>query len=147
MKLKIIREDGRVFLIRVSIPFGKKSVKVHVILNDDKGKPHKHPWDFKNILLVGAYKEEVDRNFFLHKPLTIIKRKAYQRHLISLYRVFGIRIPCVTLGLYSEKKAPWCEREHLCDACLKFGGCQDKRRWENQNDEVLHLNALSRTVQ
>jgi hypothetical protein len=58
MKFKAIKEQGKVFLLR----FSKKcnsgsSIKLHIILDDDKGKPHTHPWDFKSRILFGGYRE------------------------------------------------------------------------------------------
>src|ERR1700722_2050732 len=54
VKFKTIVKRGRVFLHRLSIPFRRGSIKLHLILNDDYGDPHIHPWEFWSFLLLGA---------------------------------------------------------------------------------------------
>jgi hypothetical protein len=48
-----------------------------------------------------------------------------------LYRFLGHPIPCVTVGRYSPKIAPWCEQRGLCDACKPIGECADKAYWRD----------------
>jgi hypothetical protein len=137
MKFKVIKQKGKIFLIRFSIPMKSGSLKTHVILNDDQDGAHKHPWDFSSFLLFGAYKEIVDGKLIKHFPFTMVKRLCTENHKVILYRVLGIRIPCVTIGFYSKKIQPWCEKEKLCDHCETLGACMDKTYWENLQKNTL----------
>ncbi len=136
MKFKIIRRNGKIFLFRLSFPTKKGSIKVHLILSDDTDHPHKHPWSFKSLLLLGSYKEIVNGKLYKHLPFTLVNRKETDYHQVILYRLFGFRLPCLTVGKYTKKIQPWCERKTLCDNCQKLGYCADKAYWENiQNVE------------
>lgn len=130
MKLKFIRRNGKLFLIRLSIPIKNGSIKVHLLLNDDTEDPHKHPWNFNSLLFLGAYKEIVNGKLYRHLPFTIVRRKNYERHQVILYRLGGMKIPCITIGKYSKKLEPWCEKKTLCNVCEKHGYCLDKAYWE-----------------
>ena len=130
MKFKVIKQRGRVFLIRLSLPAKKGSFKIHIIVNDDQDGAHKHPWNFSSFLLFGAYKEVVDGKLIKHLPFTLVKRSCTEKHKVLLYRIFGMKIPSVTVGLYSKKIQPWCEKEKLCDHCKSIGTCMDKTHWE-----------------
>ncbi|MAD90338.1 MAG: hypothetical protein CMK64_11585 [Pseudoalteromonas sp.] len=126
LKLKVIRESGGIFLIRLSFSFRDGSIKLHLILDDDLGPDHKHPWDFKSFLLFGSYKELLEGKLLCHKPFTFVSRKAQQRHKVILYRFLGVKLPCLTIGKYSKKYTRWCERKKLCDGCCKLGYCKDR---------------------
>ena len=130
MKFKTIKRNGKVFLYRVSIPLKKSSIKIHLLLRDDTDEPHRHPWSFKSFLLLGAYKEIVDGKLHKHWPFTLINRNVNEYHQVILYRFLGLRIPCLTVGKYTKKIQPWCERKTLCDNCQKIGYCVDKKYWE-----------------
>ncbi|QTE23290.1 hypothetical protein [Polaribacter cellanae] len=131
VKFKVIKQKERVFLIRISIPIKKGSIKIHLILNDDLDIPHKHPWNFKSFLVFGAYKEWVDGIQYKHKPFSIINRNVNQKHQVILYRFAGKKIPCITIGMYTKKIQPWCEKSNLCDHCLPLGQCIDKKYWQS----------------
>ena len=130
MKFKIITRGGRIFLIRISIPTTRGSIKVHLILSDDKENPHMHPWNYVSFLLLGAYKEIVDGKLKKHLPFTVVRRRANERHQVILYRLFGVGLPCLSIGVYSRKLQRWCERETLCDHCQGVGRCLDKVYWD-----------------
>lgn len=131
MKFKVIRRGKKIFLFRLSFPTKTGSIKIHLILSDDTDHPHMHPWDFKSFLLLGAYKEIVDNKSHRHWPFAIVKRKSTEHHQVFLYKVFGVRIPCLTIGKYTKKIQPWCEHKSLCTYCQKLGYCADKAYWEN----------------
>ena len=130
MKIKRITSQGKTFLFRFSQTTRKGSVKLHVIVGDDLDPPHKHPWNFSTFLLLGAYKEWVNGEKLKHRPFTVVKRSSKDHHKVSLYRVFGVKIPCVTVGFYSQKIEPWCNGSPLCDSCQKAGYCADKKYWQ-----------------
>lgn len=141
VKFKKIVKQGKVFLYRINIYIKKGSIKIHLIMNDDIGEPHKHPWDFSSFLLFGAYKEFLDGNDLKHKPFSLLKRDKNQIHKVTLYRIFGVKIPCITVGRYSEKKQSWCKGFPLCDYCKKVGYCIDKKEWNlPQNPELTNAN-------
>ena len=114
IKSKTIKSGGKSFLKRLS--FYKKdgsSIKLHLILDDDKDEPHDHPWDFSSIILFGGYYEgDVkygvgDLNIKLHNT----------KHKIRLRRFLGFKVPTITLGIYSAKK-------QLCSFCKDLGYCK-----------------------
>ena len=129
-KYKNIKQGGITFLKRLSLKTKSGSYKVHLILNDDQEGYHMHPWDFKSLLLFGSYKEYVEGVLFRHRPLSIVKRKANEKHRVELYRIGNFKLPCLTIGFYSNKIQPWCEKTQLCDFCKPHGQCQDKTYWE-----------------
>ena len=133
MKFKTIRKGGTVFLHRVNLYIKKGSIKIHLIMDDDKEDAHMHPWDFNSFLFLGAYKEIVDGKLFKHLPFTLVRRKCTEKHQVKLYRIFGLKIPCLTIGRYSEKKQQWCEAKKLCDFCSTVGYCVDKKEWEDKS--------------
>jgi hypothetical protein len=135
-KFKTITKQGRVFLFRLSIPSWTGSLKVHLIVNDDVGDPHIHPWTFTSFLAIGAYKELVDGAEVRHLPFAFVKTDRLKRHKVILYRVLGIKLPCLTIGKYSTKIQPWCEAKELCDLCKPHGACLDKEYWERANVEA-----------
>jgi hypothetical protein len=132
MKLKVIKQSGQIFLIRLSLPIKNGSIKIHVLLNSDIGYAHKHPWNFTSILVFGAYKEILDGKLLKHGLFSKIKRKASERHKVILYKIFGASIPCITIGKYSKKIQPWCEHQNLCEHCTTLGYCMDKKYWEEK---------------
>lgn len=133
-KYKIIKKKGKIFLHRLSLPTPKGSIKIHLILNDDLEYAHIHPWKFTSLLLVGAYKEEVNGKIVKHWPLSIVRNDLDRRHKVLLYRLFGIPIPCLTIGIYSKKLQRWCEHKQLCDGCKPHGQCLDKAYWINEEN-------------
>ena len=130
-KFKAITNNGRTFLYRISLPFRTCSIKFHFIVDDDVGDPHIHPWRFTTFLLLGAYKEIVGSQEIRHAPFSLIRYDIDKRHKVVLYRLFGYKIPCLTIGIYTKKIQPWCEREHLCDLCAPIGHCIDKEYWQD----------------
>ncbi len=131
-KYKLITKGGATFLHRFSFKVGDGSYKIHIILNDDVDDPHVHPWEFISFLAVGAYKEIVDGKLIRHLPFSFVRYDRTKRHKVLLYRAFGLRIPCITIGRYSAKVQPWCEHQKLCDGCKPLGYCADKRYWEQK---------------
>jgi hypothetical protein len=129
---KRITKQGKIFLYRFSQRTNDGgSIKLHLIVRDDLDGAHRHPWSFSSLLLIGAYWEEVDGVVEYHKPLQIVRRSASQKHKVMLYRFLGLPLPCLTVGRYSKKTAPWCERTaNLCDMCQVSGSCVDKQYWE-----------------
>lgn len=118
---KEIGDQGLPFLKRLSIYFPKGSIKFHLMLNDDRSEPHTHPWDFYSFHLLGSYKENLDGTMLHHHMFSLIKRTMNQKHRISLYRIFGFKIPCLTVGFYTPKK-------QLCSFCQSLGYCKSERR-------------------
>ncbi|WP_157073593.1 hypothetical protein [Sphingomonas soli] len=131
-KFKIITKQGKVFLYRLSIPLWRGSLKIHLIVNDDVGDPHIHPWEFSTFLLLGAYKEWVDSAIVRHWPFALVRYGRAKRHKVILYRLFGVKLPCLTVGRYSEKVQPWCQQTQLCDLCAPHGECLDKIYWRER---------------
>lgn len=131
-KFKIITQNGRVFLIRLSFAVPNGSIKFHLILNDDEGEPHIHPWEFTSFMLLGAYRELVNGKVHNHRPLSLVRNNRHKEHKVMLYRLFGLKLPCLTVGKYTDKIQPWCRTKALCDRCRSFGYCLDKEYWENR---------------
>jgi hypothetical protein len=131
-KFKTIVKRGKVFLHRLSLPFRDGSIKVHLILNDDVGDPHIHPWEFTSFLLLGAYREEVGNQTTNHWPLSVVRTPRNKRHRVILYRLFGFKVPCLTIGRYGPKIQEWCEQAELCDFCKPHGKCLDKEYWKSR---------------
>ena len=126
----IKRPDKTTFLIRWS----KKcksggSWKLHLILNDDVTS-HTHPWDFTSFILFGGYVERslniyesnsdwIQCDGYSYKEygwLSINRKKMNVEHQITLRRLFGFKIPAVTIGYYGPKK-------QLCSLCKEQGYC------------------------
>jgi len=131
-KFKIITQDGRVFLFRLSFPLSDGSMKLHLIVNDDSGPEHRHPWRFSSFLLFGAYKEQVDNKVVNHWPLSLVHYEIAKEHKVILYRLFGFKLPCLTVGRYTEKVQPWCRAKSLCDRCKPLGVCVDATFWKDR---------------
>ncbi len=125
MTFKNITNNSRTFLYRLSYNLKKGSIKLHIILNDDI-TPHSHPWDFQSIILFGGYNETIwpkaikSIDHKTYRFLSINKKDKNIYHLVRLRRIFGIKIPCITIGLYSEKK-------QLCSLCQELGYCKSKK--------------------
>lgn len=120
IRFKTIKDMGLPFLKRMSIYLPNGSIKLHLMLNDDKSEPHTHPWDFYSFHLFGSYKENLDGVNLRHHPFSLLKRTMNQKHRITLYRLFGIKIPVVTVGYYTKKK-------QLCSFCQELGYCKSER--------------------
>ncbi|OXM49670.1 hypothetical protein [Amycolatopsis alba] len=136
VQLKVIRKRGKIFLYRLSWRTRDGgSFKIHLIVQDDVDRAHRHPWNFTSFALLGAYKETVDDVTVAHRPLTLIRRRADQRHRVLLYRLFGYPLPCLTVGRYSPKLQPWCEHRALCDFCAPVGECSDKAFWKSRHQQ------------
>jgi len=101
---KIIAKENN-FIYRFNLYLKKGSIKLHLICSDDTREPHNHPWDFKSLILFGGYKEfnekGVQTNF---RFLSVNKKDTSVFHRLELYKLLGIKIPCLTIGRYSEKK-------------------------------------------
>lgn len=134
MKIKFVKHNRRTFLIRFSFPLRIGSFKVHLILDDDQGGEHTHPWDFKSFLFLGAYKEHINGRIIKHLPFEIVRRNCKESHTVELYKILGFKLPCVTMGYYSEKKEPWCKRK-MCENCESLGYCMDKKYWETRKNK------------
>jgi hypothetical protein len=144
LKYKVIKTlNNIVFLKRISIYLKNgSSIKLHLILHDDLDEPHTHPWDFKSLLII-PYKEDLYNNKLVgafdpafdinnvnifsihqlikynHKPFTIVNRYHKDSHRTTLYTIFGIKIPALTIGIYSKKL-------QLCSFCQEAGYCLSK---------------------
>lgn len=118
IKCKTIEDKGLPFLNRISFYTKKGSVKVHLMVGDDKSYPHTHPWDFRSFLII-PYKENLDGINYNHRPFKLLNRSMNQKHRITLYRFFGIKIPSLTVGLYTKKK-------QLCSFCQELGYCKSE---------------------
>lgn len=125
IKFKTICSNSNSFIKRLSLYFKNGSIKLHLILSDDKDAPHSHPWNFTSIILFGGYVEQVvmDDNIQENKFrfLSINKKQYFQKHKLSLRRICGIKIPCITLGWYSHKI-------QLCSFCTEIGYCKESTR-------------------
>jgi hypothetical protein len=133
IKFKTIVKRGKVFLHRLSIPFRDGSIKIHLIRNDDVGAPHIHPWEFSSFLFLGAYREQLDDQIINHLPFSVVRTPKTKRHRVILYRLFGFKLPCITIGRYSPKIQEWCEQTELCDHCKPHGTCLDKEYWKGRS--------------
>lgn len=141
VKCKTIKPNGESsFIRRVSFYLKKGSIKIHFITSDDNDEPHTHPWDFKSLLII-PYKEktyikkfEWGKDVFdtsiisKYKPFTLVIRKADEYHKTTLYRIFGIKIPALTIGYYGEKK-------QLCSFCQELGYCKENPPKEKDTRE------------
>lgn len=118
LKFKTIHSKGKAFIKRLS--FYRKdgsSIKLHLILNDDLDEPHDHPWDFSSLILFGGYYEDD----ILFKTGNINMKYHFQKHKTRLRRFLGIKIPTLTIGIYSEKK-------QLCSFCKDVGYCLSSKK-------------------
>ena len=88
------------------------------MVGDDKSEPHTHPWDFKSFLIL-PYRENLDGVNYNHFPFTLLNRSMNQKHRITLYRIFGFKIPALTIGFYGKKK-------QLCSFCQSLGYCKSE---------------------
>jgi len=121
---EIINTKGKVFLRRLSFYLKEGSIKIHFITDDDTDEPHTHPWNYKSLLII-PYREKLfmRTGVFVknHKPFKTVKRKMKMKHRVELYRILGIKIPALTIGVYSEKK-------QLCSLCEEAGYCKQKAK-------------------
>ena len=115
-KYKIVYSKDKPFIKRFAL-YNKdgSSYKLHLILNDDLDEPHDHPWDFSSLILFGGYYE--DNTLYSVGDINI--KYHYQKHKIRLRRLFGIKIPTITFGIYSKKL-------QLCSFCKELGYCKNK---------------------
>ncbi len=125
IRFKTIRSGGNSFIKRMSVYFKKGSLKVHLFLDDDKDEPHSHPWNFTSLILFGGYDEyvETDNKDLAVKSYGFLsrnKKQYFQKHKVKLKRIFGIKIPCLTIGWYSQKK-------QLCSFCAELGYCKESK--------------------
>lgn len=119
---EITGNDLVLFLIRVSLYLKAGSIKLHIMFNDDKTEPHTHPWGFSSFILFGGYIETTYPNNELSKDtlygmFSVNRKTCNEYHRVRLRRFLGIKIPCVTIGRYTEKK-------QLCSLCTKLGYCK-----------------------
>lgn len=143
-KSKTITSGGKPFIKRLSLYLPKGSIKLHLLLDDDKDDDfsggHTHPWDFTSFILFGGYEEYTLR--FSNNPngqfntekfymFSLNRKKAEVKHKIKLFRLFGFKIPCITIGYYSDKK-------QLCSLCQELGYCRS-------NKEKIEFHGLSKT--
>lgn len=120
ISFKTIKDMGLPFLNRISLYTKDGSIKIHLMVGDDKSEPHTHPWDFKSFLIL-PYKENIDGIEYHHRPFTLLNRTMNQKHRITLYRFMGIKIPALTIGSYKKKK-------QLCSFCQSLGYCKSEGR-------------------
>lgn len=128
MKFKNIKNNGKTFLYRLSCKYKDGSIKIHLITNDDI-KPHTHPWDFRSIILFGGYDElsfhpdkpDFEGEWNKYKWLSKNVKEANVSHLVNLRNFLGFKIPCLTIGIYGNKK-------QLCSLCKELGYCKSNIR-------------------
>jgi len=140
LKFKQIKNTlGKVFLNRLTIYLPKGSLKLHIITGDDSPEYHNHPWDFTSFVLFGGYKEyiyipnrelsvDLIKWHYLHtrnnmitllykrRMFSINKKHHNQQHRVELFKLFGFKIPAITIGYYSDKL-------QLCSFCKEAGRC------------------------
>lgn len=116
IKFKKIVQDGIPFLRRLSIYTKTGSIKFHLMTRDDTCRPHTHPWNYVSFLIL-PYKEWLDGVQLCHHPFSLLSRTMNQRHRITLYNLWGVRIPAFTIGNYGQKK-------QLCSLCQSLGYCR-----------------------
>lgn len=118
MKYKqIIQGNGKLFLRRISFYLKEGSIKLHIITGDDCDEPHSHPWDFKSFILFGGYKEDCEGIVKEYRTFSVNKKIHHQKHKTTLFRLFGFKIPAITVGIYSKKLK-------LCSFCEELGYCK-----------------------
>lgn len=127
MRFKNIKNNGITFLYRLSCNLKKGSIKIHLIVDDDVSY-HSHPWDFNSIILFGGYREMsytsvnyMDLENKEYGWLSINKKQMNAYHKITLRRLFGKKIPALTVGIYGEKK-------QLCSLCQELGYCKSQKQ-------------------
>lgn len=137
IKYKTIKPNGNSsFIKRLTFYLKNGSIKIHLILSDDEDAPHTHPWNFTSFLII-PYKERIYEKFDgiekrmavrlnLYYPLSINKKECNIYHKTQLYRIFGIKIPALTIGWYSNKI-------QLCSFCQDLGYCKEQKKVENLN--------------
>lgn len=114
LKYKRITREGRGFLYRINFYLKSgSSIKIHFFNMDDIGThPHNHPWNFDSLLII-PYKEEMyigDGVYTFtkrHSILTLVSKSYKDFHKVKLYRVVGVKIPALTIGIYSSKRDNW----------------------------------------
>lgn len=127
---KTIRSGGSSFIHRLSFYTKTGSIKINLIVDDDKDAPHTHPWDFTSLLII-PYQEFVWREGDAaplgpgmyeerHRMFSVVRHHHKDRHRVKLYRFLGIPIPALTIGSYSKKLT-------LCSFCESLGYCKEQR--------------------
>lgn len=143
LKFKIIKNNcNKSFLYRISLYLKKGSIKLHIITGDDSKVFHTHPWNFTSFILFGGYKEQTKPLYLCHfdtygyiqssiielysyetkkyRIFSINRKKYNEEHRVELFRLFGIKIPCITIGFYSNKI-------ELCSFCKELGYCKSNK--------------------
>lgn len=125
-KFKTIKNNqGKIFLRRLSVYFKRGSLKIHLITGDDSDVYHTHPWNFVSFILFGGYREFSKginddgihwTSIMEYRAPSINKKFYFQQHRTELFKLFGYKIPTLTIGWYSEKK-------ELCSFCKEEGYC------------------------
>lgn len=119
---KLIRSGSKRFIFRASLRQRIGSYKLHVIMNDDTGEPHSHPWDFSSLIIFGGYTEILEDGSKKRFGMFSVNRKDRRvKHLIRLHRVCGFKIPAITIGWYGPKL-------ELCSLCKELGYCKSNVR-------------------
>lgn len=129
IKFKRIKNtQGTVFLSRLTIYFKNGSLKLHLITGDDSPEYHNHPWDFTSFVLFGGYNEWMyahpDHAYVSPKArymFTFNTKQHKERHRVELFKLFGYKIPTITIGWYSHKI-------QLCSFCQKAGYCLQSKQ-------------------
>jgi len=125
-KFKSIKNtQGTTFLYRLSVYFKNGSLKFHLITGDDSPEYHTHPWDFTSFVLFGGYWEYSKYTWRLQNDTIRVrsvgmggfnKKNHTEEHRVELFKVFGLKIPTITIGWYSNKL-------QLCSFCKEAGHC------------------------
>lgn len=89
-------------------------------MNDDRDGFHSHPWDFKSLILFGGYVETLeDGTVHTHRFLSVNTKQRETKHQLRLRKLFGLRIPAITIGWYGPKVG-------LCSLCQELGYCKSR---------------------
>lgn len=150
MKLKIIKQDNKILLIRLSFKLKVGSIKIHLILRDYREELHNHPWDFKSLLILpyketASIKNSEDSEYDMNK---ILKLFSMGSDITIDYETQGIIIATIDhkpLALITRDKdilhrtklykilgikipaltiGKYSEKKQLCSFCKDLGYCR-----------------------
>lgn len=59
-------------------------IRLHKLLSSDPGDEHDHPWSFVSLILRGGYLETIEGAPKWHRPGSIVRHRAEDRHRLTL---------------------------------------------------------------
>ena len=81
---------------------GGRWVRIHeILLSDEDRHFHDHPWDFTSFILSGGYTEHTPNGTTVHRPFSLIRRKAEDLHKLELTG------PAWTFVVTGDKRRDW----------------------------------------